>query len=41
MPLLDAISRARDGDSSRVRALSLAAAMAEVVDVFFGGVVSL
>ena len=32
------MSLASDGDSSRVRALSLAAAMAEVVVVFFGGV---
>lgn len=36
MPRLDAMSRASDGDSSRVRALSRAAAMAEVVVVFFG-----
>jgi hypothetical protein len=36
IPLLEAMSRASDGDSSRVRALSLAAAMAEVVVVFFG-----
>jgi len=39
MPLLDAMSRARDGagEESRVRAFSLAAAMADVVDVFVGG----
>lgn len=36
IPRLEAMSRASDGDSSRVRALSLAAAMAEVVVVFFG-----
>jgi len=41
MPRLEAMSRASDGDSSRVRALSLAAAIAEVVVVFFGGVDSL
>lgn len=39
MPLLEAMSRARDGagDESRVRAFSLAAAIADVVDVFVGG----
>lgn len=38
MPRLDAMSLASDGDSSRVLALSRAAAIAEVVVVFFGGV---
>jgi hypothetical protein len=37
-PRLEAMSRASEGDSSRVRALSLAAAMADVVEVFLGGV---
>jgi hypothetical protein len=41
IPRLDAMSLASDGDSSRVRALSLAAAIAEVVVVCFGGVDSL
>lgn len=36
MPLREAISRASEGDDSRARALSLAAAIADVVDVFFG-----
>lgn len=34
------MSLASDGDSSRVRALSLAAATADVVVVFFGGIAS-
>lgn len=33
MPLLEAMSLAREGEDSLARALSLAAAMAEVVDV--------
>ena len=40
MPRLEAMSLASDGDWSRVRALSLAAATADVVVVFFGGVAS-
>lgn len=40
MPRLDAMSLASEGDASRVRAFSLAAAIAEVVDGVFVGVAS-
>lgn len=40
MPLLEAMSRAREGDDSRCRALSLAAVMADVVVVLLGEGVS-
>lgn len=41
MPRLDAMSRAREGEDSRARALSLEAATAEVIAGFFGDGVSL